>query len=650
MERTIENVKSKLVSIEDLIISDHQYNVPRYQRLFVWENEQVETLLQDLFEAFETKKDLYYLGGILIVEQKNGSCFYDLIDGQQRFTTLWLLSLELGGSLEGFTKVDGKLRLRFSIRKEATEYFDNALNPVTDQILEISKENSSLFKIDSARNRINAFVNQQLNDDSLKKEFADFILKAVKLIITEVPKDTDLNKLFEVTNNRGQQLMHHEILKAIILSHIENKQERTRYGKIWNACADMDNYIERNIQFEAGYNLSEAFNTDETTFSLKKIIEILKRKKSRVSRPISLNSILEGKSIENDEDEDSVSVFNEETPEAKDDELEPVRSILSFPQLLLHTLRIYLFENGKRDINRINEKELLFTFSQNFKISSEKEAKAFIDMLWEVRVCFDIYIIKWVKTDPDEETHIIKKLEKYNQYRKWTYYFRRRKPESNDGFALLQSMLYHSQQIITHYWLTPLLYKALKNRNKNYLYEYLRKLDNLLFCSASIDNLPERTWYAMGKELPLTGINYASAKLDEELGVAFPHYWFYKLEFVLWYLLKDKNDDCWKSFKMTAKNSVEHISPQNPEYKKDIVSDNMLNKFGNLALVSRTINSQFSNKPYREKRERFLYNNAAKLDSLKLSLIYDNPVWNDELCYNHENEMKNYIIEYFKFN
>jgi hypothetical protein len=76
----------------------------------------------------------------------------------------------------------------------------------------------------------------------------------------------------------------------------------------------------------------------------------------------------------------------------------------------------------------------------------------------------------------------------------------------------------------------------------------------------------------------------------------------------------------------------------------------LLNKFGNLALVSRSINSQFSNKSYKEKRERFLASNLAKLDSLKLSLIYDNPIWNDEICQNHENEMKDLIKQYFNLN
>ncbi|MBK9300650.1 MAG: DUF262 domain-containing protein [Bacteroidetes bacterium] len=91
--------------------------MPRYQRLYVWENHQVENMFEDLYEAFRTNKEYYYLGGILLVNDKSNMKIYDLVDGQQRFTTLWLLSVELGGRLKDFSVCDNQLRLLFSIRK-----------------------------------------------------------------------------------------------------------------------------------------------------------------------------------------------------------------------------------------------------------------------------------------------------------------------------------------------------------------------------------------------------------------------------------------------------------------------------------------------------------------------------------------------------
>jgi uncharacterized protein with ParB-like and HNH nuclease domain len=653
VEQIITDIKSELLSIDDIIKTNHQYNIPRYQRLFVWQNEQVNTLLEDLHEAFLAEKSLFYLGGILIFKNKKEESVFDLIDGQQRFTTLWLLSIELGNDLTPFTHIEKQLRLKFSIRKEAKEYFENALkNETVIDELQISSTNTSLHRIVNTRTLIRKFIEQKLkNDKTQKKLFASFIREKVKLIVSEVPQGTDLNKLFEVINNRGVQLQHHEILKAKILYFIQsNKQERVRYGKIWNACANMEKYVEQSMRMEAGFynsDIAQFFNKWDDTFNLSEMLNWMKGNYEKSGKKMDLNSILEGKKIEQEEGEEDYEEDLDFHPEAEDDETDEIRSILTFPQLLLHTLRIYLFQKGKKDINRINEKELLLTFVNYFKAESEAEAIEFIRLLWNVRFCFDLYVIKWVTTEPGEEIHLIKKLTKYNQYKKQTHYLKRQKPESNEGFALLQSMLYHSQQIITHYWLTPLLNKALTCRDKNELYDYLIQLDNYLFCTNDQSNLLERTWKIMKKELTGEDLNPDYDLLDNQQGVEFPHYWFYKLEFVLWYLLKNEKDEHWKDFRMTAKNSVEHISPQKPRYyDRYKVSQDRLNDFGNLVLVSRSINSEAGNNIYTTKRSEFLA--KPKPDSLKSSLIYENPIWSDKLCDEHREKMKLYLERYFK--
>lgn len=118
----------------------------------------------------------------------------------------------------------------------------------------------------------------------------------------------------------------------------------------------------------------------------------------------------------------------------------------------------------------------------------------------------------------------------------------------------------------------------------------------------------------------------------------FAHYWFYKLEFVLWYQQKRKSDE-WQRFRLTAKNSVEHISPQTPSKRDDYRAEKMMDRFGNLALVSRSVNSEYGNLPFNEKRQRFLNSNKSRLDSLKMALIYENETWSDELAQAHERDM-----------
>ena len=84
-------IESRLYSLEAIVKEspDWHFNIPIYQRLYVWGEDQVLTLLNDLVNAYERDEDIFFLGGTLLVEQAaEHSRHFDLIDGQQRFTTL----------------------------------------------------------------------------------------------------------------------------------------------------------------------------------------------------------------------------------------------------------------------------------------------------------------------------------------------------------------------------------------------------------------------------------------------------------------------------------------------------------------------------------------------------------------------------------
>ena len=208
-------------------------------------------------------------------------------------------------------------------------------------------------------------------------------------------------------------------------------------------------------------------------------------------------------------------------------------------------------------------------------------------------------------------------------------------------------MLYHSQQITTHYWLTPLL---------SYLHQfpgaaplpYLQHLDNHLLSVADDRTLAERTRAFLDQ--PWLEGKLDCAILTEPLGVAFPHYWFYKLEFILWLTnYPGLTEDQRGAFRITAKNSVEHVSPQTPlKVDKNTVSGTVRDQFGNLALVSRSINSEYSNLPFVEKRTRFLNRNTTRIDSLKSVLIYRHEMWNNALALEHQRQMISVVKDYLQ--
>lgn len=636
------SIQSTKIALQDVVNNKYFFNIPIYQRLYVWEEDQIKTLLEDIETAFDTDKDIFFLGGVLVVEneQITDGIVYDLIDGQQRFTTLWMISLVLQNSLTPFIErkeVDkNRHRVHFAIRDDIYQYFKHFILGITDGKANTNIENALAY-IDTFKKEL------ETKEAGKSNKIAQFIYEKVQLIFTEVPKATDLNKLFEIINNRGIQLQHHEILKAQLLNKL-NPVDRLKYSYLWDACSYMESYVEKNIKDIAKVRIQDLFENDIAKTGTEKlslatnVIGVIVQNQFNDFKPLSLDKILSTNEFQVEEEKNT----EDETYKADD-----VRSIISFPMLLQHTLRIFLVNNNQPDIPKILDKELLNIFELHF-LSKDKSAEqlkiditSFIELLWQVRYIFDKHIIKWVRLE-DGETHLICKLEKYDS--KGNYYLRRRQPESNEGEALLQSLLYHSQQITTHYWLSPYFKYLIDNKGQN-SYNYLKHLDNNLLCSSETGSLIVRTRKFL-EQYNYTTV-YETSLLDESHGTSFPHYWFYKLEFVLWNTLKDTKDERWKNFKFTAKNSVEHISPQTQKATDtNTVSKDMLNHFGNLSLVSRSINSEYSNLPFNEKRQRFVNNNRVKLDSLKMDLIYANDTWSDTLAQQHQDEMIQYLVNY----
>lgn len=648
-------VQSRLYSLANIVEEEKawHFNVPIYQRLYVWGDDQVQTLLNDLINAFERKASLFFLGGTLLVEQEsdeNGR-YFDLIDGQQRFTTLWLLCRAWRDSLEPFLTVKtsdgrGKPRLRFAIRPEVNHLLESLASDAHDGTLPEEPGAERIGQAIAQMQSVFAKRGQAVD----WKGLTQFVFERVKFVITTVPRETDLNKLFEVINNRGVQLQHHEILKARMLEKLDDA-ERGAYAVLWDACADMEDYVERVFSGVSGllaYKVCEELHIAGKLHEAGEVRQLLASQQglSGEQPSRSLADILS-------DVPDRATPVMEKVADAGTGETR-VRSIISFPLLLQHALRIWLFEKDADDLPRVLDRELLALFETHFfrqpaaDTTDVQKVRSFIDLLWRLRVLFDTHVIKWVDQG-DEEVHQISQIS-ISSSKGHSYINRSRDTDAHRGFALLQSMLYHSQEITTHYWLTPLLLHLHRHADKgaDQHFRYLQHLDNHLLCSVADESLAVRTRSFMEEPWQKRELIHQQA-LKAASGLAFAHYWFYKLEFVLWFQNegKRKTDAAWGSFRLTAKNSVEHISPQTPSQHDDNrVSGDMLDCFGNLALVSRSINSEYGNLPFNEKQQRFLSKNKQRLDSLKMALIYGHKTWSDDKARQHQAEMIEYLSKY----
>jgi hypothetical protein len=646
--------QSTLVTLAQVIRQRLLFNIPIYQRLYVWGSDQIKVLLDDLATACETDKSVFYLGGALVIEQQGDRAgappVLDLIDGQQRFTTLWLLSIALErlvaqrargeiNHLSAFRSVaadDGaRPRIRFAIRPEVSRFFDALLfgGAVPDA--------AAAASLSRAITEIEGYFND--HPALSLTRLSEFIRDRVQMVLTRVPAQTDLNRLFEVINNRGVQLQHHEILKARLLGSLSAGPARDVFGQLWDACSHMNDYVEKNLRAAAGIRLVPLYSGGDAATDSEWLADPARVRaalgalhEAGQEEVLSLEAIL---------DTDAGIAARKPGP-AQDEgyEADVVRSIVSFAMLLQHVLRIFLKDRGRADIDKILDKDLLQIFQAHWLDAPaeaavrEAEVMDFIDLLWRARYLFDKHVVKWIEGEDGEEIHAIRRL-RVNTSRGYQSLIRDSR-DADAGLAMLQSMLYHSQQLTTHYWLTPLLNYLLEQGGAQ-AHAYLKYLDNHLLCSTSEEPLVKRTrrfldepWYAGFR------LRDIAACLGTNEGTGFAHYWFYKLEYILWEKYRHQKGASWQAFRMTAKNSVEHVSPQHAEhFDSNTVGADVLHSFGNLALVSRGVNSEYGNKPYVEKRARFRERNAQRADSLKLALIYEHERWNDELANAHRARM-----------
>lgn len=609
-----KNKYVKPLKINGLLDND-KYIIPIYQRNYAWEDKEICLLIQDLGNACQKSKENYYIGSLVVYKRENGD--FEVIDGQQRLTTLTLIMHHLFKN--GFTR-----NVYFEHRKNSDWALDH---------LELKDDIPSVFKkaLDSIEKHWAIAVKAVA-----PKDLADFFLKKVEIIRTEVPKDTDLNHYFEIMNTRGEQLEKHEILKARLLEILPEGVHRSAFAQIWDACSDMSRYVVmgiesslRTIIFSADWQDkpklfddivsdydNNAKNTQQSTnaaSSKSSILTIIKRKEQKVDQTVQNNEFTEGS-------------FN---------------SVIDFSNFLMHVLRIYLEKYHStrefRDIS-LDEKELLNAFDKEW--SKETDVIKFIDTLLSCRYLFDKYIIKSSTLRSEDEHWSLWKIVKGNSS---SYYYKNTfgsdSGESNDIDAdeqtkraiMLLSMFHVSNPSrIYKNWLYAVLRWLFDNKDDIKQSDYIKFLEELCdkFYFGNNCQGEDITDIILGKE-----IDFSSNKEWND-GVFVPNFVFNRLDYQLWKEHKDR----YPKFRFTFRSSVEHHYPQHPseEHGLEKLDQKTLDNLGNLYLLSQSKNSRLSNLPPNAKKS---YYPKGDYDSLKQAIMMSYDKWGEDEIKVHGEKM-----------
>jgi hypothetical protein len=366
-----EHLPLKEVSVRDLYNGSQRntYEIPIYQRNYAWERDEIATLIQDVYDAFlkaKTDNGRYYIG--TLVSYHRGESVYEIIDGQQRLTTIKIILTALG--------IPTASRLTYRARKKSDLTIRKM--PNFTEIDEVDKGIENGYKY--AKSSIGEIVGEKELE-----AFQRFLQDNVHLIHYTVPKDIDLNHYFEIMNSRGEQLEKHEIVKAQMMNCLTTADDRSRFHLLWECCSEMSVYIQQK------YNDTKIFGKDHCDFVISKFEDL---------PPTS--TAYQTKTIEQILNEGLSEDMTASTETDRPDSFQP---IIDFPNFLLIVLKLTrMREEGRvpTDFN-LDDKELLREFDRAPK--TEEFVKSFAFDLLKARYLLDNFVVHHANEEDNLESN-----------------------------------------------------------------------------------------------------------------------------------------------------------------------------------------------------------------------------------------------------
>jgi len=641
-----QNDNITALDIKGLLNGDNEYVIPIYQRNYAWEAKEIEQLIQDIIDySIHHKNKNYYIGTLVVAFEPNNAA-YNTIDGQQRLTTLTILS----SVIKNFYKSEDldwfkKLNLHFASREKSMLSLTAVFNGVfEDKPYEVN--------IKTAYEICSRELDKKTKEYNITlKDFTDYFYTYVKILRVQLPDGIDLNHYFEIMNSRGEQLEKHEILKAKLMDCFNDSSERETYTAcfdlIWEACSNMEKYVQygfsveqRHVIFGANdWNNLSLYNFDEFVNKLGHTLS-----NDSTNTKLTIDEILQQPTIalKKDETEDAPDRFN---------------SVVNFQNFLLHVLRVQIGE----DIVALDDKRLIELFERELPKQKDERmefVKEYIYNLLKCKFLFDKYVIKREFT-ANTDRWSLKSLKRTTsgKVKNNVTYVNTFGDEQNDSFdsdnrraLMLLSMFHVSIPSMSYkYWLNAslnYLFNQTDVNSRDYI-KYLEHIAKSFVFDRYLANDPLDYYQMVYLNLDPIKRTVEQLNLNKlHFGNIENNLVFNFCDYLLWTNYPNTEKDTRiKSFEYSFRSSVEHYYPQTP-FSSDIVKIDAqyLHSFGNLCLISHEKNSRLNN--FEPSAKKSFYNSSVTLDSIKQHLMMKQPQWTINEIESHNKEM----IELFSEN
>jgi uncharacterized protein with ParB-like and HNH nuclease domain len=261
--------------------TDALYQIPRYQRPYSWGEDQLEKLWDDLREA-QANDPNYFLGSIITAKPEGTSTYLDIVDGQQRLTTLSILlcvmrdlypeinqeQLETdpfaidANIIKSSIKFNDRFeRLRLKTHSNHESDFQNLVLKPEASITHKRPYKKDLRKEEDPKYKfINTacFFTEKLEElgEEAAGEFVNYLFNQVKIIRIDCQSVTFAIKLFQVLNDRGLDLSNSDLIKSFLIGRIHKiydgdselkKQKEDQFMDDWKACENVAIHTEESL-------------------------------------------------------------------------------------------------------------------------------------------------------------------------------------------------------------------------------------------------------------------------------------------------------------------------------------------------------------------------------------------------------------------
>ena len=241
--------------------SDFDYVIPSYQRPYAWTVDESSELFDDLLYFYlQEQEEGYFLGSIVLIKEESIP-YSEVIDGQQRLTTLTILLAAITSQLTGGLRRDFENYIRelgrpsqglapkprLALRERDREFFSNYVQSLKfDELLSIDPltfPNEAQCNIQINSKLLQDRLNKAFSgDENLLCKFGAFIVQRCFLVAVSTSSQKSAFRVFSVMNSRGLDLLPTDIIKADVIGNIP-KGNQDEYTERWE---DMEVQAGRN--------------------------------------------------------------------------------------------------------------------------------------------------------------------------------------------------------------------------------------------------------------------------------------------------------------------------------------------------------------------------------------------------------------------